>query len=136
MRPRLAPDGRAHGELVLAGGSACQKENGYVAAADQEKEGDRTEEQVQCAAQVMDVVLVQAHNVYAELLQGKVLRGLVGKSFDKRLQCCVGLRMGNAWLEPCADIEPKGRILRDLLGHVDIGVEPCEARRGHSPTMV
>ena len=38
---------------MLAGGGARQKENGYVAAADQEEKGDRAEEQVERAAEVL-----------------------------------------------------------------------------------
>ena len=48
---------------------------------------------------MLDEVFIQPHHVHAQNVERKVMRGLLGKLPNQRLQRSVGLRMRHARLE-------------------------------------
>jgi hypothetical protein len=117
---------------VLPRGGAGQQQDGHIAATDEQQQGNRAEEQVQCPAKPLKELVVEAFDMDLEAPNREMGWSFFCELFHQGLERGVGLGMRDARFKACLYVEGIAGILNNLQGDVDVGVIPCEARSGHS----
>ena len=67
----------------------CQKQDGDIAASDQQEQCNRSKQQTQRASQPINKLIVESLNSCFELFR-KVLRSFLRKLFQQNLELCIG----------------------------------------------